>query len=67
MIATPARIATLGEWMNIAMAARVLEKSSRQVNNYVEQGLIRARRVGSRGWKQVCAEDVYRLRQELNV
>jgi len=56
--------ATETVWISIARAARILEKSQRQIRNYVEDGKLRAQRVGGRGWMKVSFDDVCRLREE---
>jgi hypothetical protein len=48
-------------FISVAAAAKILEKSPRQVRNYVECGALRARRFGPAGWIKVKREDVMKL------
>jgi hypothetical protein len=48
-------------WIPVAAAARILRKSPRQVLYYVEAGLLRAERIGDRGWLRVSYEDVLKV------
>lgn len=54
----------VGSYIPVAVAARILGRSSRQVHRYIEEGLLRHRRAGPRGWKRVSYEDVCRLCRE---
>ena len=51
----------LEEWISVGAAARILKKSARQVNNYIENGLLRSRRLGKSGWKEVNSADVEKM------
>ncbi|MGO9643005.1 MAG: DNA-binding protein [Candidatus Acidiferrales bacterium] len=49
------------QWISVAIAARILAKSARTVERYIEAGLLRARRTGPRGWQEVMRQDVEKL------
>ncbi len=49
-------------WISVAAAARILEKTPQMVRLYADQGKIRSRRIGARGWRELSYDDVCRLR-----
>jgi len=61
---TPRAAAASIQWIRVGVAARILQVTPRMVRYHIEEGLLRARRFGRRGWREVPRADVERLARE---
>ena len=53
--------AAAADWISVTQAARKLQRSRTSIYHYIESGLLRAHRIGERGWRTVASNDVQKI------